>query len=577
MSLDRRKDAYTVFPTAARRMNNDAVPWFEPGAKLKVPQFLVESESRYQAVRTALPLAFTKALPFSLKPAMFRRSILQLPRRNRMTLSSSVAMHALLLFLLIYLPQLVPARDFARDSEAPEPGKIYYRVALNAHKALPRIAPRGAGASPGSGPFALNFPALGSTAAAHNLTVVSKPKVPDNTHQTIIQPLSPPDLKIKSDVKLPNIILGNQPNAPKPKIDLDATNTKPKELDRRITHEVAPTVTSPNPDPAFITLTEIPTSKPKLPVAFGEPIRPSSATGKVNNGAPSDARAAIPGDGNGLTVLGVDPSDPSVQLGLPPGNRLGDFTISAAGGQPGSPGGNPESHAPGGDGKAGSGGDGSVGVGAGHEGGGGGKSGAPGNLSVNNGAPGSAGETEMARTGSTADLVYPVATATAVVLRKNALVVSAGPLGGGGLDVYRALYCGKIYTVFLPMPGKNWSMQYCQSSVKRVANDPRATVVHMETSVTPPDPELATRFDFQRLPVPIDKARKMIVLKGILKEDGSIGDLQIYQGVLAAMDEAARSAFSRWKFKPAIRDGNPVAVDFLVGIPAEVVSTRPIR
>ena len=43
------------------------------------------------------------------------------------------------------------------------------------------------------------------------------------------------------------------------------------------------------------------------------------------------------------------------------------------------------------------------------------------------------------------------------------------------------------------------------------------------------------------------------------------------------MDSAAKDALSHWKFKPAIRDGKPVAIDFLVGIPAEIVSTRPIR
>ena len=35
------------------------------------------------------------------------------------------------------------------------------------------------------------------------------------------------------------------------------------------------------------------------------------------------------------------------------------------------------------------------------------------------------------------------------------------------------------------------------------------------------------------------------------------------------MDEAARVAFSQWKFKPAVRDGKPVAVEILVGVPTE--------
>jgi hypothetical protein len=36
------------------------------------------------------------------------------------------------------------------------------------------------------------------------------------------------------------------------------------------------------------------------------------------------------------------------------------------------------------------------------------------------------------------------------------------------------------------------------------------------------------------------------------------------------MDDAARVAFSKWKFKPALKDGKAVAVDVLVGVPTEV-------
>jgi hypothetical protein len=163
-------------------------------------------------------------------------------------------------------------------------------------------------------------------------------------------------------------------------------------------------------------------------------------------------------------------------------------------------------------------------------------------------------------------MVYPVP--STVVLRKNALVVSAGPMGGGGLEVYGALHCGKIYTVFLPMPGQPWTLQFCQSgaAAKPVAQT-RSAVVHMEQGIVQPD--VTTRFDFKRLPVPFEKKNKPIVLKGVIKDDGTVADLKVYQGIVPAMDEAARVAFTRWKFKPAIRDGKNVAVDILVGIPTD--------
>jgi len=52
-------------------------------------------------------------------------------------------------------------------------------------------------------------------------------------------------------------------------------------------------------------------------------------------------------------------------------------------------------------------------------------------------------------------------------------------------------------------------------------------------------------------------------------EDGSITGLEVYQGIVPQMDEAARLAFSRWKFKPAMKAGKPVAIEILIGIPPE--------
>ena len=164
-------------------------------------------------------------------------------------------------------------------------------------------------------------------------------------------------------------------------------------------------------------------------------------------------------------------------------------------------------------------------------------------------------------------MVYPVP--SSFTLRKNSLVVAVGPMGGGGLGTYGALHCGKIYSIFLAMPGKNWAMEYCVKSdaTEKSSTETRSTVVHLERGLVPPDAE--ARFDFRRLPLPPEKAHKMIVLKGTLRADGSVENIELYQGVLPQMDEAACVAFSQWKFKPALRDGKPIAVEILVGVPTE--------
>ena len=137
--------------------------------------------------------------------------------------------------------------------------------------------------------------------------------------------------------------------------------------------------------------------------------------------------------------------------------------------------------------------------------------------------------------------------------------------------MYGALPCTKIYTIFLPMAGQGWTMQYCQKADSEDAPKQAAAsgLLQLEPGLIPPDLDLTSRYDFKRLPIPPGKGQKLIVLKGTMADDGTIGDLEVYQGIVPQMDEAARLAFSRWKFRPAMRAGKPVALEILVGIPPE--------
>jgi hypothetical protein len=518
-----------------------------------------------------------RALFASHKPPTLRTSIYfrdsnvarsQLAGRS---LTASFLMHCALIMLVVYLPQALPAKALAFNSSPASHEKIYYRVPLlDASQTLPRIAPAGPGARPGTGSKPNQLPALGSTAAHSNLTVVSKPAVPDNTRQTIYQRSSPPDLRIPVEVKLPNMVLGNPLEAPKAPLQFDPNSAKPTQANRQLAPEAAPSVSSETPKMPLVTYLDPSSSQPRLAIPLAGAAKPTLKTG---NGGPSGAAnggVAAPGDGNDLLVVGVDPGPAGSVVALGPGNRWGEFSISPAGGQPGSPGGSPGGVVGGGTGGAGLGGDGSTGVGPGGGGGGGGASGKSGAISISgSGGSGSSGALVSAPLMS---MVYPVPAAVLPKVRKSGLVVSAGPIGGGGLAVYRALSCGKIYTVFLPMPGKNWTMQYCQKAdpAEPKSNpDNRSTVIHLESALIPPDADPDSRFDFQRLPVPIEKGHKIIVLRGSLLADGTVSNLQVYQGLVPAMDDAARLAFSRWKFKPAMRDGKAVAVDILVGISPE--------
>jgi hypothetical protein len=165
-------------------------------------------------------------------------------------------------------------------------------------------------------------------------------------------------------------------------------------------------------------------------------------------------------------------------------------------------------------------------------------------------------------------MVYAIPVAT--LLRRNRLVVSAGPMGGGGSNAYGVLPCGKIYTVFLTTEAKPWSLQYCQKvpPSNSAENGTRRTIVHTELPIIPPEAE--ERYDFRRVPLPPEKSHKFILLRGTIAEDGKVEQVKVYQGISSVMDPAACLAFKHWKFKPAMRAGKPVRVEVLLSIPMDL-------
>jgi len=476
----------------------------------------------------------------------------------------AVAFHVAAILLIVYVRQEFPDSVSAFDSPVSQPEVIYYRVPVRQlPKTLPHIALAGPGGNPLNGTAPAQMPALGSTASQSVLTIVSKPAHPDNSHQTIIQPSSPPELKITADLKLPNIILGKPMEAPKAPLQFNPTASKPTQRDRQINTEAAPAPipeNAANPVMTFLTPSNFKPQMP-VPVASGAAQRKStSGTGNVQ--APNVE--ATSGESLALAVISTDPGVTNAsEIMLPPGNRTGEFSTSVSDNLVGSPGANRAGVTGGGAGNRGKGGDGSTGLGSASSGGGA-LSLSEGPVTIHGEGTNSSGS-GMLGSALARGIVYPVP--AAFNIRRNSLIVSAGSLGGGGLNAYGVLHCGKIYTIFLPMPGKNWTMQYCgQSGAEAAAAAESPTVAHFGEGIVPPQAE--SKFDFERSPLPPEKAGKLIILKGVLRADGFIDELQVYQGVLPEMDDNARLAFSQWKFKPALREGKPIPVQVLVGIPS---------
>jgi len=547
-----------------------------PAPRARSPQFQALPGRAYFEWWESFKVVCTQIhLPPFKSSATYFRSLPVAPYRfNGRSLTSSLLLHSAGILLLAYLPWVIPARKIFLAETSPSTEKIYYRLTKpDPIKKLPKITPKGSGGRPGAGAEKLLSPTLGSTSWHPNVTIISKPIHPDNSRQIIHQPISPPDLRITLDLKLPNLITGTSAAPPKPEIDFKANGSRPNQQHNVVTAAEAPTLTSANTPSPLIALPDPSISQPHLPMPPAADAPGAAMAEKSAPSSSSDAGLRTSGDQSGLVILSTDPAPSGPILALPPGNRYGEFSISPSGGQAGSPGG-PSSGLPGGGSTGGSGsGDGqSSGVGPGIAGGGGGTMNARGGLSISGSASG--GEnSRIPEPKIVGGAVYAVP--SGVLPRKNALVVTVGPMGGGGLNVYGSLRCGRIYTVFLQMPGKGWTLQYCPTADPgtKSSGGARPTVIHLEEAILPPDPE--TRFDFQRVPLPPEKLHKSIILRGIIKEDGTVDNLEVYQGLLPEMDDSARRAFALWKFKPATRAGKTMDVQVLVGIPSDPPRWRP--
>jgi len=58
-----------------------------------------------------------------------------------------------------------------------------------------------------------------------------------------------------------------------------------------------------------------------------------------------------------------------------------------------------------------------------------------------------------------------------------------------------------------------------------------------------------------------------MILYGVIRQDGSVDSVQIVRGLDKQLDANAATAFSQWKFQPAMKDGQPVALEAIVHIP----------
>jgi TonB family protein len=119
----------------------------------------------------------------------------------------------------------------------------------------------------------------------------------------------------------------------------------------------------------------------------------------------------------------------------------------------------------------------------------------------------------------------------------------------------------KQYSIRLSMPNLNsvtgsWIMRFA-----RLHSEPGT-----EEDISAPEP-LSKVDPAYPASMMQDHVQGTVTLYAIIRSDGSVGDVRILDGFDARLDENARLALERWRFRPGTRNGTPVDVEAVVRVP----------
>ena len=447
--------------------------------------------------------------------------------------------------------------------------------------------------------------------------ILSVPPNPDNNHQTIV---TPPNLKLSRDVPLPNIVawtnLPGQPIAAssrqlsqlklpqfapqivEPTADVSRLKSRNKvaamepqtvveptadvsQVKPKLTMPLLaqPSVVEPplSPDQLKLKRGEINMAQmapdvaaPKLPVepqrsaGVGEAAAAGGGTSK-NVPAQPNIQGLQSSKGQGQVIaLSLSPAEVRGPVEIPSGNRSGEFHASPSG-KPDAPGTPNITGTPGAT---------SSGVGGGKGSGSGNGSGngtAPPGISVGAAPPGTP---VAAVTGTPAKSPSDAQAEEnkkllAAAMRPTVPSVSRPPvapppptMSDTDADALERQVFGskKYYSLVLNMPNLtsatgSWIVRFAelkQSDNKVAIAAPVAT-----SKVDPAYPADAIR----------DNVEGTVTLYAIIHTDGTVSGIKVVNSVDPRLDEAAAKALSRWQFRPATKNGDPVELEALVQIP----------
>jgi TonB family protein len=493
----------------------------------------------------------------------------------RNALLASTLLHVIVIMVFVLRPVPIPRAEEAAPESAP------YELTWYPLRDLPRLSPPGRRNATRASASEINAaPRRGADAYNPHQTILSHPVVPTHPRQTLIVPRAP--LRAPKILPpLPNVVQWSEiaPSAQPapPSLSAQASNQTPL-LPKRGNQKLAsPEIRSNDTGPGMLLFADAApvVPRPRLPVTPGgsRPTTPVAHTGGQQTPAP---QIGVPGAGSSTTqdwiALSADPT-PVPPPAIPPeGNLSANFSVSPDGLRHGDPSGSRDGGMAGGGAGGGS--------GSGAVGSPGGDGGGPAGISISGGNPnGTVSGSGAAHADGHAGTSLPT---TALNGRSSLHVLpgslasssprpapspkntDAASLPSGLIDPEHVLKTKQFYTLFVNMPNLtssagSWVMNFAEL-------DSEGNPAPRREGLSGPVP--LRKVDPKYPPDMVNEhVQGEVLLYAIIRADGSVDSVQLLRGIEPELDRNAMEALSRWKFRPGLRNNQPVELEAFVRIP----------
>ena len=143
---------------------------------------------------------------------------------------------------------------------------------------------------------------------------------------------------------------------------------------------------------------------------------------------------------------------------------------------------------------------------------------------------------------------------------------------GGGLADLGVFQHEQVYTVYLDArrtvedPASSWTLQYAVLPGAAAPERAAKSSCRSQEGLVPPFP---VNKELPQWPVELAQkyCHRLIVVYAIIDTAGKLVQMSVKQSPNAQLNNPLLEALSKWVFRPAELDGNPVAVKALLGIP----------